>query len=163
VQVEPTGRPRKSRVSPDGLDIRSPDPPVSCEDIRPDALVSDTLRKLARDFNMERRFRPKQQLRELRPFERGYWLLDCSSWEESLKWAAWAFLTNYIGDGQAGWGVWCRRNEDFTWIRLYCWGSVVGYMYLVLYLASRRKILHTGSSWLGGDGQAVIVMDREAT
>jgi hypothetical protein len=121
-------------------------------------LISETLAKLGRDLRMEKRYQPQEQTRDLRPFERGYWLINCTTWPDELKISAWEFLTDYVGNGVAGWGVWCRRDKEFTWVRLYCWGSVVAYMYLVLYLASQRRIMFTGSTWTAGNGEVIITM-----
>lgn len=154
---------QRARQSPDGLHIYSPPPPVSCETLDHSAFVTETLAKLAKDLDIKRRYQPKEKHRDIRPFERGYWLIDCTTWAEQLKDTAWGFLSNYVGNGVAGWGVWCCRDEEFRWIRLYCYGSVVGHMHLVLYLASQRKILYTGSTWIGGDGEAVIVMGAKPT
>lgn len=121
-------------------------------------MVTDVLAGLARELDLERRFKPQSQARDMRPFERGYWLVDCSTWEPALKRSAWSFLADYLGKGAAGWGTSCRRDPDFSWIRLYCWGCIVGHMYLVLYLMSKRKVLYTGVSWIGADGNPVVVM-----
>ena len=142
----------------EGLQICSPEPPTSCRTLDGPALITPTLEKLANDLHIEKRYRPKVQTRDVRPFERGYWLLDCSTWKDSLKKTAWGFLANYVGTGVAGWGIWCTRDRDFTKIRLYCWGAVVGHMYLLLYLASVRNILYTGSTWVGADGGVVVTM-----
>jgi hypothetical protein len=121
-------------------------------------MVTDLLASLARSLNLEKRFQPASQARDLRSFERGYWLVDCSTWEPELKRSAWGFLADYLGKGAAGWGTSCRRDRDFSAIRLYCWGCVVGHMYLVLYLMSKRRVLYTGTSWVGGDGRVAVVM-----
>jgi hypothetical protein len=142
----------------DTLEIRSPEPPVGCRDLEPADVVTDVLAKLARDLNLQKRFKPESQSRQLRPFERGYWLVDCTTWETALKQSSWGFLTDYLAKGAAGWGIWCRRDEAFTYMRLYCWGCVVGHMYLVLYLMSKRKLLYTGAEWIAADGKAVVVM-----
>ncbi|KAL1882726.1 hypothetical protein VTK73DRAFT_1246 [Phialemonium thermophilum] len=146
------------RQSPDGLHIYSPEPDVSVQELQPSSLVTETLAKLARDLNIDQRYQPKEQFRDIRPFERGYWLVDCTAWTEQLREEAWNFLANYVGNGVAGWGIWCCRDLELTWMRLYCWGSLVGHMHLVLYLASQRRILYTGSTWVGGDGNVVVVM-----
>ena len=148
----------KPRVSADGLEIYAPDPPVSCGDMEPSTMLTDRLAKLARDLSIEKRFIPKSRSRALRPLERGHWLIDCTGWSKNRREAVWVFLTNYIGTGAAGWGVWCRRNEAFTLIRLYCWAQIIGHMYLVFYLASEREILYTNAKWIGSDGEDVIVM-----
>ncbi|KAI0913749.1 hypothetical protein F4823DRAFT_576496 [Ustulina deusta] len=142
----------------ESLEIRPPEPPTSEPYIEPRELITQGLQKLGHDVGLPSRFRPKEQTRELRPCERGHWLLDCSSWEPKLKRNAWAFLANYIGTGIAGWGVWCTRDHDFREMRVYCWGSVVAEIYYVLWLSSHREIVFTGSSWVDAEGAKVIVM-----
>ncbi|KAL2182718.1 hypothetical protein L209DRAFT_602341 [Thermothelomyces heterothallicus CBS 203.75] len=142
----------------DTLEILSPPPITSLRELRPEDMVTDVLASLARELDLEKRFRPESQIRELRPFERGYWLVDCSAWEPDLKRSAWGFLTDYLRKGAAGWGTSCRRDREFSRIRLYCWGCVVGHMYLVLYLMSKRRVLYSGASWVDGEGKAVVVM-----
>ncbi|KAL2143015.1 hypothetical protein VTI28DRAFT_412 [Corynascus sepedonium] len=142
----------------DALEILSPPPLTSNRELCAKDMITDVLASLARELNLERRFRPESQVRELRPLERGYWLVDCSTWDPDLKRSAWAFLADYLGKGAAGWGTSCRRDRDFSSIRLYCWGCVVGHMYLVLYLMSKRRVLYTGASWVDGKGKPVVVM-----
>ncbi|KAI0972537.1 hypothetical protein F4678DRAFT_428388 [Xylaria arbuscula] len=142
----------------ESLEIRPPEPPISESYIEPQELITSSLQKLGCDVGLPSRFRPREKTRELGPYERGHWLLDCSSWEPPLKCYAWAFLANYIGTGTAGWGVWCKRDRDFREMRVYCWGSVVAHVYYVLWLSSHREIVFTGSSWVDADGAKVIIM-----
>ncbi|KAK4128390.1 hypothetical protein N657DRAFT_638857 [Parathielavia appendiculata] len=143
---------------PNTFEIISPPPLTDQRELQPEDMITDVLARLARELNLEKRFRPESQTRDLRPFERGYWLVDCTSWEPELKRSAWGFLTDYLGKGAAGWGTLCRRDADFSYLRLYCWGCVVGHMYLVLYLACKRRVMNTGTRWIGADGVAVVVM-----
>ncbi|KAI1208829.1 uncharacterized protein F4807DRAFT_135369 [Annulohypoxylon truncatum] len=143
----------------DSLELRAPDPSISMTEVEPDNFITPGLERLAQDLNIPKRYRPKETKRDLRPFERGYWLVDCSAWDSQLKRDAWAYLANYVGTGVAGWGIWCRRDSDFRWLRVYCWGLVTAHVYLLLYLASQRKILYTGSSWVDSDGIPIIVME----
>ncbi|KAI1189374.1 hypothetical protein F5B17DRAFT_391746 [Nemania serpens] len=142
----------------ESLEIRPPEPLTSELHIRPHNLVTPGLQKLGRDVGLPSRFQPDGRTRELRPYERGHWLLDCSSWEPRLKCNAWALLANYIGTGIAGWGVWCKRDHDFGELRVYCWGLVVPHIYYVLWMASQREIVFTGSVWIDSEGAKVIVM-----
>lgn len=135
------------------LEIRPPSPPVGVTDVDPSDLVSGKLAKLARDLSS--RYRPDSN-REIDPFERGYWLLDCTGWSLEVRFGAWVFLNNYLRSGLAGWGTWCRRDNGHDWIRLYCWGHVAKHTYLLLYLASGRQLKHTGARWYGADGQLVL-------
>ncbi|KAK5987318.1 hypothetical protein PT974_11443 [Cladobotryum mycophilum] len=135
------------------LEIRPPSPPPGIEEIEPSGLVSEKLAKLARDLSS--RYRPKTK-RPVDPFERGYWLLDCTTWSQDTRLEAWIFLVNYLRSGLAGWGVWCRRDTSHDWIRLYCWGHVAKHTYLLLYLASGRHMKATGAEWFGADGELVL-------
>lgn len=125
------------------------------------SLITHVLAKLAADLNLAKRFRPSLQTRSLRPYERGYWLVDCTLWDHELKESCWLFLADYLDSGAAGWGIWCKRDEGFTQLRMYCWGGVVGHMYLVLYVISRREVLTTGTEWVDGDGEVVIRVEAK--
>ncbi|KAH7274471.1 hypothetical protein MRS44_001181 [Fusarium solani] len=135
------------------LEIRPPSPPVGVDDVDPSDLISAKLAKLARDLSS--RYRPDPK-RAVDPFERGYWLLDCTDWSAEIRFETWGFLSNYLRSGLAGWGTWCRRDKSHNWIRLYCWGHVAKHTYLLLYLASGRQLKATGASWYGADGQLAI-------
>ncbi|KAK5654997.1 hypothetical protein OQA88_6756 [Cercophora sp. LCS_1] len=141
------------------LEIISPPPPAAMQNLKPEDLITQHLGLIAERFGMKERYKPSFQTRELRPFERGYWALDCSSWEQSLKEEAWDFLTTHIGQGLVGWGTTCKRDRSFTSIRLYCWGCVVGHMYLLLWAASRRQARYAGMTWIAGDGKTVVVVE----
>ncbi|KAK4201283.1 hypothetical protein QBC40DRAFT_264345 [Triangularia verruculosa] len=140
------------------LSVSSPPPPTAQTVLEPSDVISPVLSKLATELDLPSRFIPASQTRELRPFERGYWLVETTTWPPDLKKSAWTFLTNYIENGVAGWGTSCSRAEDYSWIKLRCWGCVVGHMHLVLYVASRRQVKDTGMKWYGGDGEVVVVM-----
>ncbi|KAI0594477.1 hypothetical protein F4775DRAFT_431811 [Biscogniauxia sp. FL1348] len=148
----------------ESLVLTGPEPPLSVADIGPADLVTRDLADLARNLGLGRdrgrgsRYQPQFEARALRPLERGYWLVDCSTWSARLKRDAWAYLANYVGTGVAGWGVSCRRDPEFARLRVYCWGVVVPHLYFLLYLASQREILFTGCQWIDGGGESVVVM-----
>ncbi|XEU98722.1 hypothetical protein FSHL1_004009 [Fusarium sambucinum] len=135
------------------LEIRPPSPSVGVKDVKPADLVPEKFAKLARDLGS--RYRP-MMTRDIDPFERGFWLLDCKDWNPAAQFDAWVFLSNYLKSGLAGWGTWCRRDTTHDWIRLYCWGHVAKHTYLLLYLASGRRIKTIGAKWYGADGKAVL-------
>ncbi|KAF9879842.1 hypothetical protein CkaCkLH20_02653 [Colletotrichum karsti] len=141
----------------DRLEIHPTGPPVGSTRLTPDDLLTPRLRDLARQLNISKRYRPAEQARELRPFERGHWLLDWTTWRPTLRERAWHFLTDYILDGFAGWGVWCMRAADWSWLRVYCWGHVVGHVYLALYLASERALKTDSARWVDGAGEVVVI------
>lgn len=133
-----------------------PSPPVSIDNLTPNGLISEKLRKLATDLSS--RYRPRPH-RPIEPLERGFWHIDCSTWDDISRIDTWSFLHNYIQSGLAGWGVWCRREEEkASSLRLYGWGHVVKHTYLLLYLASGRRIKTTGAIWYAADGEATITV-----
>ncbi|CAM1507180.1 Fc.00g068210.m01.CDS01 [Cosmosporella sp. VM-42] len=135
------------------LEIRPPSPPVGVNEIDPDDMVPVKFAKLANDLSS--RYRPLAK-RAIDPFERGYWLLDCSTWSPDSRFGSWVFLNNYLRSELAGWGTWCRRDQTRDWIRLYCWGHVAKHTYLLLYLASERHLKMTGAGWYDADGELVL-------
>lgn len=144
------------------FEIHAPGPVVGCDQVNPESLVTIKLAKLAKDLELPKRFRPERQLRQLRPFERGYWFVDCSGWDQDLKDRAWVFLGNYIRMGDASWGISCIRDPSHTWMRLYCWGHTVGHIYLLLYLASERKLPHQWTHWYDASGKTQIIAGLKA-
>ena len=140
------------------IEIRPRPPKTSSGDLTAEMLITDTLRQLAKKMSLSFFFRPHLQTRELRPMERGYWLVNCESWNEGLRGRCWNCLGNYIGKDLLGWGVWCVRDENYGILRVYCWGIIVGHIYLLLYMESEGKIKGKGACWIGGNGQAIIEM-----
>lgn len=141
------------------LEIRSPSPLVGVGGIELASFVSDKFAKLEKAIS--RKYDP-ELLRPIHPLERGYWLVDCTRWNAKTMRRVWNFLTTYLSRGYAGWGVWCRRGPNHDWIRMYCWGHVVKYTYLLLYLASDRELKFTGAEWHDGDGEVALrVLPRE--
>ncbi|KAG7008908.1 hypothetical protein G7Y79_00004g014920 [Physcia stellaris] len=99
----------------------------------------------------------------------GHWRVDITSFDEERKIGFWGFLELYIRAGKAGWGVWCALEgreereergveEEGVVARIYCWGEVVGEVWNVLFLASRRRIQGTGACWVDAEGMVVVRM-----
>lgn len=135
------------------LELYPPSPAVSIDTLTAGDCIPPKLAKLARDVSS--RYQPTIK-RELAPFERGHWLVDCTTWTPYVRFDAWNFIGEYFKSGSAGWGVWCRRDTTHDWIKLYCWGCVTKHMYLLLYLASGRAMRYTGAQWKDADGKVVI-------
>lgn len=57
----------------ESLEIRPPEPPTAALHIEPHDLITRGLHKLGHDIGLPSRFQPKEQTRELRPYERGHW------------------------------------------------------------------------------------------
>lgn len=153
-------------INPTTLHFFPPEPRVAAEPVTEASLLTPRLEDLARHLDLDKRYRPESaslgaslgaapaQAAAVphRPFERGYWLLDCSAWDPAARWRAWSFLAHWIRSGFAGWGVSCYRDEPLSWIRTYCWGSVAGHIYLLLYLVTVRRLKYMDMSWIGEDG-----------
>lgn len=142
----------------DKLEIRPPPPKASTRELTPESLITYSLRETANQVPFSTVYRPAEQMRELRPMERGYWLIDCENWDIQLRKKCWERLGEYIGNGNTGWGVSCVREEGFEKIRIYCWGIVVRHIYLCMYLASTNKIKKARACWIDGEGKIIIRM-----
>lgn len=117
------------------------------------------LELLMRNFGTEGRYKPKFQARKLREYERGYWLLGLNAWDHRGKVETWGFLGNYIRkDGFAGWGTRACRDEDWKWIRLYGWEHIAGELYILLYVASYRRLKAMELTWYDGAGKELIIV-----
>ncbi|POS84843.1 hypothetical protein EPUL_003597 [Erysiphe pulchra] len=139
------------------LEIRSPPPPVGNSSLCPEDLITQSLRILAERGRLEKNFQPTETKRDPRPTERGYWCIICSSWDKELRIRCWNCLGTYIEkDNSAGWGVWCVRDENFEFIRVYSWGIIIGHIYLLLRMASEGKVSKTGACWIDADGQEIV-------
>lgn len=147
--------------------IYPPPPEAPTDSLTPQSLITPHLRHLANQLSLQFRYRPKSQSRPLRSFERGYWSVSTQEWQEGFSTRVWNFLAIYVGGGRAGWGVWARREEaancldsmdGYEELRVYCWGEVVGHIYLLLYLASEREIKGKGARWVDGEGKVIITM-----
>ena len=94
---------------------------------------------------------------------------DTRSWPYPLFHAFWSFLSDFIGrDGRAGWGVWCileaaappstRSSDTHVWLKVYAWGEVAMHVYLLLFLASERRVRRLGVQWRDAREEVVIQM-----
>ena len=100
-----------------------------------------------------------------------------------MKHHLWVFLDDLITTGRAGWGTWCVRetpeqspragrdsdkeNEEQSHtvpqpqgevVKVYCWGEVVGEIWLMLFIGSERAIKGVGAKWVDAGGVAVLSM-----
>lgn len=138
--------------------------------------LTPPLRTLSRTLPLADLFKPSFQTRSLDKLERGHWYIQIKDWDEVRKAKFWQFLTIFISEGRAGWGVWCskevesdsnntgssKENRDPEAMRevvkVYCWGEVVREVWLMLWLASAKRILNTGARWVDAQGETVFEM-----
>ncbi|KAL4900685.1 hypothetical protein BDW74DRAFT_161358 [Aspergillus multicolor] len=97
-------------------------------------------------------------------------------WDKPLFTRFWTFLTELIAkEGRAGWGVWCileerdpsrgaeadepaKYNAQALSLKVYAWGEIACHIYLLLFLASERRIRKMGAQWRDGCDEVVIQM-----
>ncbi|KAL4736821.1 hypothetical protein BDV11DRAFT_7257 [Aspergillus similis] len=100
-------------------------------------------------------------------------------WDKPLFTRFWTFLSDFISkEGRAGWGVWCileewerdsdASGEDATstkpivaqsvCLKVYAWGEIASHIYLLLFLASERRVRKMGAQWRDGRDDVVIQM-----
>ncbi|KAL6231261.1 hypothetical protein BDW75DRAFT_220634 [Aspergillus navahoensis] len=106
-------------------------------------------------------------------------------WDMPLFTRFWSFLSDFIcKEGRAGWGVWCileeRRDRDrhangeyststgpinaqFLSLKVYAWGEIASHIYLLLFLASERRVRRMGAQWRDGRDEVVIQMPESGT
>ncbi|CAI7629728.1 unnamed protein product [Penicillium palitans] len=91
------------------------------------------------------------------------------TWPYPLFHAFWSFLSDFVGrDGRAGWGVWCIleavtapstiSSDTHVSLKVYAWGEVAMHVYLLLFLASERRIRGMGVQWRDSGEEVVIQM-----
>ncbi|PLN75600.1 hypothetical protein BDW42DRAFT_34435 [Aspergillus taichungensis] len=194
------------------LQIHPPNPPPSTAPFT--THITPTLAMLTTRLKSPRTYTPIQQTRALTNLERGHWTVPIdlittttpplspspnpetkpqdfppNTWPLPLFTRFWTFLSDFISEGRAGWGVWCslegdttnKINEDHTWqphqppkeegkeskliphiqptiLKVYAWGEVAEHIYLLLFLASERRIRRMGARWRDSRDEVVIVM-----
>ncbi|CAG8902740.1 unnamed protein product [Penicillium egyptiacum] len=93
---------------------------------------------------------------------------NTQTWPYPLFHVFWSFLSDFVGrDGRAGWGVWCileaatapsTRSDTHVSLKVYAWGEVAMHVYLLLYLASERRVRGIGVQWRDAREEVVIQM-----
>lgn len=162
------------------LQIQSPLPPISTAAFT--SHITPTLAMLATRLRSARTYTPLHQTRPLDKLERGHWFVpltlvedgvaaDPNTWDMMFFARFWSFLSDFITEQRAGWGVWCILEEApavpakgpacslrNTVLKVYAWGEIAAHIYLLLFLASERRIRKMGAQWRDGADQVVIQM-----
>ncbi|QIW96951.1 hypothetical protein AMS68_002469 [Peltaster fructicola] len=142
--------------------IHPPSPRVSVDHFQ--THVTRQLRELVDDPRTSGLYHPTEIKRELRPLERGHWRFCNRSWPVALRERFWAFMSDFVGVGRAGWGVWCvwtiddEDSEDGDVVLTHCWGEIAKHIYLLLYVASQSKVRKLGLQWIDADGKVIVQM-----
>lgn len=90
------------------LTIHPPPPPTASKPFK--THITASLALVAKHADLPKRYQPTLTARPLRPLERGHWRLDCTSFPPLLRTKMWKFLADFVGQGRAGWGVWCELS-----------------------------------------------------
>jgi hypothetical protein len=98
------------------------------------------------------------------------------TWPQTFFSQFWCFLRDFLTEGRAGWGIWCLLEESKTTatnnqttntetetkvvdLKLYTWGEVAPHIYLLLFLATERRIKKMRNvEWRDARDEAVMVM-----
>lgn len=159
--------------------LHPPPPPVSSAQFT--SHITPSLALLADRLNPSRVYSPVSQTRELHVLERGCWVLrfrvqsgspdpktagtGVGVWDTALFSHFWSFLSDFVAQGRAGWGVWAYLDRDpdpghenRLLLKVYTWGEVVHYIYILLFLASERRIRGLGASWCDAAESVVVQM-----
>ncbi|KAF6236625.1 hypothetical protein HO173_005406 [Letharia columbiana] len=170
---DPPGSPPPPHDTPRTLEIHPPRPKPSNSAF--ETHLTYSLTNIATRLPLADFFQPVKSTRTPRVLERGHWLVPINRWDEKLKRDFWDYLTTFVGRGQAGWGTWCvwetqepirakdgdkenqtpQRREV---VKVYCWGEVVGEIWLLLFIASTRNVKRIGAQWVDAGGVAVVFM-----
>ncbi|MCJ1315503.1 hypothetical protein MMC15_000823 [Xylographa vitiligo] len=160
------------------VEVHAPPPKTSLASFT--THVTPSLALIEAKLPLTKLFNPPVKTRDLRTLERGYWQLFLDhqvSVDEREKF--WDFLEQFISGGRAGWAVWAEKLERKRHVvdgevplegeprdvkdeivRVYCWGEVVGYIYILLFMGSHRKIRRMDAMWVDAGGEVVIRMDE---
>lgn len=173
--VEPAHLQTKAREAllSSAIEIRPPLPLTSIKAF--ETHVTKMLMNLAEDTEFRALYRPSSISRPLETHERGYWLIEWSPWPAIHQLDFWRQLETLIGNGSAGWGIWCTRVQDVRCnetanaghtshcmarrsVSVWCWGEVVQHVYLLLYTVSMGRVRKLGLKWVDSTGEAVVQM-----
>jgi len=124
--------------------------------------ITERLLLLSDESELSNHFNPVFMKREIQPLERGHWTFNPSKWAVCLQINFWRFLEKFIGQGHAGWGVFCIREPleepGLGSVQVFCWGEIVKHTYLLLYVASNSQVRRLGLKWIDAEGHAIVGM-----
>lgn len=91
-------------------------------------------------------------------------------WTQTFLSQFWCFIRDFLTEGRAGWGIWCllepasstsstTGETKIVNLKLYTWGEVAPHLYLLLFLATERRIKKmNGVVWRDASDENVIMM-----
>lgn len=94
----------------------------------------------------------------------------CPAWTEAEFQDFWRNMSRLVRQGKCGWGCRLVKEADHEastetgqmWrITMFCWGEVVGHVWLALWILSDKLTAQTPMQWISGDGSVVIEMSGE--
>lgn len=138
--------------------------------------LTPSLSLLASRLSLPRIYKPAHQSRPLDLLERGHWVLRITlhpddddpapgsrTWSMRTLSRVWGFLRSFIVEGRAGWGVWGLLenpsiHHDELCLKVYTWGEVIPHIYLLLFLATERRVRKMAAQWRDAADEVVVQM-----
>ena len=117
---------------------------------------------------------PLSTVRPIHPLNRGYWHIPITSFALDIKASFWDFMKQFVEEGRAGWdaalvleeggsGSWGELLEGEEGqglvVKVFCWGEVVGHLWLILWVASQRRIKGVGATWRSVTEEVIVTME----
>jgi hypothetical protein len=100
------------------------------------------------------RFKPIKTLRNPVGNERGYWLIDCSTWPAQAQKDLWDGVREPLQDGRLGWTPSLYRengtSETLGRVHVFNWGEMAEHMWLLMWLCSKGRIAGARLQWMVG-------------
>ena len=149
-------------------------------------LLTPSFETLLQTLPLSKHYRPVSVSRTLGQFERGHWSVVTWDLPSPVLQRLWRFLADFIRGGRAGWGIWATREGEAEdagtrihstvfdpnarpattgrstdvgqMIQLFGWGGLASELYMLLFLASERRIKGIGARWMDMKGRVVIQM-----
>ena len=149
--------------------------------------ITDFLHKfIDKELSVARRYKPLSALRPVDPLERGRWefLLPAEILEAKKRRRFLEEVDAHMKKSKPGWGTWCQilapafdpdetvgestverreqqkeRLEQDWLIRMWCWGEVIGHIYLFLWLLTATEIKGLSAIWIDADGEVIVRME----
>ena len=165
----PTASQEKLRITRRLRELPTAIDPTPLEDESSDRHVTSAFRAVSRQnlAHLKSKYEVALQVRELDPWERGYWMFSTRNWDLDMQFSFWEYLIKFISSGRAGSATRVERESEVESedgvaglgnVKVWCFGNEVEPMYLVLYTASLSRIRKYPAEWRSWKGETLIRM-----
>jgi len=101
-------------------------------------------------------FRCKSQTRDLTNWERGFWRIDMSSWQEDDKLDFWTKMRRSVEKRRFGWLYILFDVYEDDVLNVFCFGGAAKYVWVLLYIMSTKRTKHN-LQFIDSKDEVVIV------